>query len=529
MASTDAHFSRYRNKLRKLSIKLSITHEILPSALILKGVQCDSTHSIDAGGFGDVYIGTYNGIKVALKHLRTHPNIDNEVKQLFYRETLLWKDLMNAHIIQFLGITEDLPREKQICMVIPWMANGSLKSFVAAQRKKGALEGDGQVVTLDKWLYQISDGLAYLHAEGIVHGDLHGGNVLIDQNETACLTDFGMALVAESTPYAYNSRHGGGALHWNAPELSDPEHFGLETRRPTFQSDVFSFACVCVEVYTGAPPFHKFSPIQAAGRYVMGQRPDRPTLPGEGGGLMPDALWSLTNACWAQNPWDRISTKEATSTMAQIARIPADTFMDYLVDGDSAVSLDARSLSYDTIFDIAQTMIRDSIVSPSEEMVGHSSANRTFSESSSWNVVTNLRPQLSDYIAIRCGPSYDILMRYMKVTDTNGLTFSPGLSGSAKFKVMYRSNDKIALIGSNGMYVNMYYVDDVKCEGPKGGLDLGLEYEPNGLVSFAIFGYQGMADKTYYLSWEPGNPAYNGSLAVKRQKEATCFFHIENF
>ena len=96
---------------------------------------------------------------------------------------------------------------------------------------------------------EIASGLAYLHEEGIVHSDLHGGNILVDDDGHARLADFGMALIAEGTAYNYGSLHGGGAIRWSAPELLDPEEFGFENSRPTFQSDIYAFACMCVEVW----------------------------------------------------------------------------------------------------------------------------------------------------------------------------------------------------------------------------------------------------------------------------------------
>lgn len=97
-------------------------------------------------------------------------------------------------------------------------------------------------------LHQTALGLAYLHSEGIVHGDLHAGNLLVDENGSIRLTDFGMSLIAEGTAYNYGSQHGGGAVHYTAPELFEPETFGLKTSRPTPRSDIYAFACVCTEV-----------------------------------------------------------------------------------------------------------------------------------------------------------------------------------------------------------------------------------------------------------------------------------------
>ncbi|TCD67345.1 hypothetical protein EIP91_000266 [Steccherinum ochraceum] len=87
-------------------------------------------------------------------------------------------------------------------------------------------------------LYQTSLGLEYLHKEGIVHADLHAGNILVDKRGSALLTDFGLALIADGTAYNYGSHHG---------ELFAPEDFGLDSGRPTFSSDIYAFACLFIE------------------------------------------------------------------------------------------------------------------------------------------------------------------------------------------------------------------------------------------------------------------------------------------
>ena len=71
---------------------------------------------------------------------------------------------------------------------------------------------------------------------------------MIDDGGRARLTDFGMSLVSEGTAYGYGSVHGGGAVRWTAPELFDPEEFESQNTRPTARSDMYAFACVCIEV-----------------------------------------------------------------------------------------------------------------------------------------------------------------------------------------------------------------------------------------------------------------------------------------
>lgn len=90
------------------------------------------------------------------------------------------------------------------------------------------------------------------------------------------------------------------------------------------------------------------------------------------------------------------------------------------------------------------------------------------------------------------------------------------------------ADDYLYVTGCNGMVVNMYYVDDVKCSGPIGtGLSLGVALRPNGKICFTISGYQGQGGNTYYLSSTPGHPSYNGSLLVKKEEDNTCLFTIE--
>ena len=69
---------------------------------------------------------------------------------------------------------------------------------------------------------------------------------MVDDDESIRLGDFGLSAVAENgSSYTSSSE---GAWGWMAPELLDPETFGLDNSVPTRASDVYSFASVCIEV-----------------------------------------------------------------------------------------------------------------------------------------------------------------------------------------------------------------------------------------------------------------------------------------
>jgi serine/threonine protein kinase len=73
------------------------------------------------------------------------------------------------------------------------------------------------------------------------------GNILINQERRACLSDFGLTAFAgpDVTVASTTER---GARRWMAPELLRPDLFNMEFRR-TRESDIYAFACICCEVF----------------------------------------------------------------------------------------------------------------------------------------------------------------------------------------------------------------------------------------------------------------------------------------
>jgi len=161
------------------------------------------------------------------------------------------------------------------------------------------LGGEQFVVTVNRWLHEVILGLIYLHGEGIVHGNLHLRNILIDGIGRALLSDYGMGALPP--PFC------GTAFQYRAPEIISKDMAVTEPMKPTIKSDIYSFALVCVELYSGRMPFEGESNDEVYARVMAGERPPRPVTPG--GIEMPDLLWDLVQHCWSQRPEDRPSPR----------------------------------------------------------------------------------------------------------------------------------------------------------------------------------------------------------------------------
>ncbi|KAI3609866.1 hypothetical protein WG66_007610, partial [Moniliophthora roreri] len=282
-----------KHKAQRLLVKLSEAQDILPSSLFIKGVKRQDTDAHFGGSFGDIYRAMYRSSEVAIKRIRVFQDtVARDRRKIFRglcREAILWRTLKHPFVLSFFGVDSDT-FPGLFCLVSPWMANGTILKHL----------GDTGGQDVDLRLFEIAQGLAYLHSQHIVHGDLRGSNILVDADWHACIADFGLAVFSDVT-VGTNSSHHAGSVRWMAPELHHPGTFGLKYFRRTFASDVYSFACVCVELYTGKPPFEDVPRDTAALFKVMaGERPARPSRMG-------DWLWNIVTMCWSQERAERPS------------------------------------------------------------------------------------------------------------------------------------------------------------------------------------------------------------------------------
>ncbi|KAF7337113.1 hypothetical protein MVEN_02148900 [Mycena venus] len=286
-------------KARRLLVRLSEASDTLPSSLFIRGVSCLSKDPAFWGGFGDVYRASYRGQHVALKRIRPifQKSSDwRKFRQRFCREALLWQRLQNPYVLSFIGIdAESFPTS--LCMVSPWMQHGTILSHLA---KNGN-------VSLERQLFEIAQGLAYLHSQSIIHGDLRGSNIMVDDQWHACLADFGLAVFSNATSPTYS-------LETRRISAS----CGLEKIQRTFSNDVYSFACVCIELYTGKPPFSDIHHEMAVALQVIAK--ERPARPSDANGreMMSDRLWAIVQQCWSHEVAERPCMDRVVELMMEV-------------------------------------------------------------------------------------------------------------------------------------------------------------------------------------------------------------------
>ncbi|KDQ58598.1 hypothetical protein JAAARDRAFT_34422 [Jaapia argillacea MUCL 33604] len=305
-----------RSALHRLLIRLSQEYDSLPPALFITNVTLSSMEPQSGGGFADIFKGTFSGdtvTTVAVKRFRlrqSSPQSEVEFRRMFNREALIWKHLKHEHVLPFLGIASDAFSSRHIAMVSPWMHHGHILEYLGRYRPVG--------VDVNKLLCQIAAGLQYLHGRRVVHGDLRGVNILIDMNLQPRVADFGLAKVANATR-AVTSTNRHGSMRWMAPELLFPEKYEVPFER-TYQSDVYAFGCVCLEVYTEKPPFSSIRAepeliLKMSTEEVVQQKPSPRDCQGR---EISPFLWNLMQHCW------RVKAEERPTMDTILAEMKAD-------------------------------------------------------------------------------------------------------------------------------------------------------------------------------------------------------------
>jgi len=297
-----------RRAAMKVLIRFS-KRGILPPNLFLTGVERQGRDPVGGGGFSDVWKGTYKGDLVAVKVLRIFARqVTADLTKALSCEALVWYTLDHPNVQPFLGMTTFGSDEaERYGLVTPWMAAGDLMAYLSVHRS----------VSRVRMIDGIARGMDYLHYQNIVHADLRGENILVDNDGNPRITDFGLSRIRSTEPDSSRlSFASGGTRRFQAPELLLPASVQSTgeasdsvldycTGDPTTRSDMYALAMTCVQVFTGNPPFAGMREEQIMLGVVNNMRPDRPQ---DALRELSDKHWDVIQQAWAQRPNDRPDT-----------------------------------------------------------------------------------------------------------------------------------------------------------------------------------------------------------------------------
>ncbi|KAG1902270.1 kinase-like domain-containing protein [Suillus fuscotomentosus] len=241
---------------------------------------------------------------VAVKAFRYPENYyDSErIYRKISREIGILTLLRHDNIVPLLGIATGFGRRPDLpSLVTPWIPNGTLNVYLVSRHN------DLTVLDRSRMLEDVSAGLRYLHSVPVVHGDITGANILIDEGGRAKLIDFGLSAVVlplfGQSHLAATSIHAG-AIHYAAPELllddvdvNDPASERTNIFPPLEKTDIYSFGCVMLQILSGRYPWFEIKSqnpeFRIYGLKRQGRGPQRPN----GHPAIMDSDWDMIQKC----------------------------------------------------------------------------------------------------------------------------------------------------------------------------------------------------------------------------------------
>ncbi|KAF5361832.1 hypothetical protein D9756_002261 [Leucocoprinus leucothites] len=305
--------------------RISEASVLYPQCYVLNGIQTNSQEG--GGGFCDIYKGHFEGQDICLKVVRLYQKTEtNKMLKMYIREAILWGQLQHPNILPFYGVYYYNQERQRACLVSPWMPNGNIVAYIEKN----------PYLPRNQFIHDIAAGLCYLHDESIIHGDLKGVNVLVNDLGNACIADFGLSTIKTNNTLGFTRTtvaFSGRSDRWAAPELLEDEV------QPNSATDMWAFGCLCFEVksrtslsdflslirraqiLTRLLPFHECSKdIHVMWKLIKGDKPARfeDTLKLDPIDRIDVETWSLISRCWT-SPESRPSCREVLQEFALIA------------------------------------------------------------------------------------------------------------------------------------------------------------------------------------------------------------------
>ncbi len=238
-----------------------------------------------------------DGKTVALKVLNETSDANSHAVKCFINESRAISMLSHENIIK----VYDMSLDSDLKYIVMELADGeTLKEYMQKNKNKLSL-----AEALD-FTEQILLALEHAHAKGVIHRDIKPHNMIVLDNKTIKVTDFGIARAPGSDTISMSDK-ALGTVYYISPEQASGKETGI-------WSDIYSVGVMLYEMTTGKLPFDAEAPVSVA----MMQISDEPQKPSEVSPEIPKGVEQVILKAMSKAPEDRF---KSASSMLRAIRI----------------------------------------------------------------------------------------------------------------------------------------------------------------------------------------------------------------
>lgn len=213
--------------------------------------------SIGEGGMANVYLAkdTILDRDVAVKVLRGDLSNDDKFIRRFEREALSVSKLSHPNIVEVYDVGEE---NEQHYIVMEYIDGKTLKQLLY---KRNTLTVE-EVIDI---MTQLTDAIAHAHESYIIHRDIKPQNIMILDDGSIKVTDFGIAIAMNATQLTQTNSVMG-SVHYIPPEQANG-------KSATIKSDIYSIGIMMYELLTGSVPFKGDNAVEIAIKHMKEKIP----------------------------------------------------------------------------------------------------------------------------------------------------------------------------------------------------------------------------------------------------------------